>query len=558
MLNSNPSKISAEFAHNWELARTKKVYNKDRRLETFDDKIFEEIGNLARKLSPGDYSIYVIVEYDTRNLKEKQWEKYIKQLFEINNGWRAFDFCVKPLKVYSPKRSYELLKSVKLQTKEDSEKIVRFVKGFFMPDAIDFADVVQVSIKDASGKSIYSSGFISSSCKIEPYIKGEYQKKIPYREAITTENIQLALRYYQEVGYYVVQDCLNRNVSVRCAVDVGEGFIARREYYYSFKKDKGENLSGIESKVFNYVNKGRKVVRIEDVARDLTLSMDEAHKALVSLWKKGLLNREGSKFAFRTTDDLLECVVKNRGYEFICNSNRINENYPSKLWFDFDPPEWIDYSICREVVSDFYEYLIDFGFKPRLRTTGGRVGGAHVILSLDFKKCPQNYDKPFPRTEKLEKLIEKRGKDAIVVAAAADFQKSLVLDFGRRRKKYTPITIETTDKTERLHNIYVDCTRCFPNTGARSIGSIHHKNRPGGPYVCRAWKSLPESEKEVREYSTLEYVLKNPEVLNEPPYFPNENPFSLVEETFERTSDIRELYTKNPKKFYMKYIRKVC
>jgi hypothetical protein len=419
-------------------------------------------------------------------------------------------------------------------------------------------------VDSVTGKILYQQGYASPKSRIRHLVKTDYKEKKPFYEAITLKDMERVERfYYSQVGHYVVKDSEKRNVSARIAVESGEGFVTRGEYVYSLgiKDQDIIELPELEKSIFKYFSDDRKCLRVKEVSQDLGSDFHTTRMALINLWKRCLLNRRRNDFIFTSADGLASLGVHdNKAYQFIWNSNLSGEEHPSKIPFDFDPSSWVDYSMTGEVVNDFVTYLVQHGFKPRLRTTGGKVGGSHVILNLDFNRIPQNYDNPFPRNEKLEKIIRKDGNEGLVVAAANDFMRRLALDFGFSRSKPTPITLETYNVAERLHNIYIDHTRCYPNTGVRSIGSIHQKLREGGPYVCIPWNDdllpqLPKNEKEIRSRSTMDYIFRNPEILAEPEYSANENPFSLVEETFERTSWIPSVYMKNPTRFYVRNIR---
>lgn len=480
-------------------------------------------------------------------------KKYVTELFEMHEGWRSFDLSVHPIHSYRLKdrykRAYELFKDVRVRQTSDIHRILRYLTGFLTPGSIHFADSISVRISNLSKG-------------IEPLIKKEYREKVPFYEAITLKDMKKVGEFYNsEVGFHVVKDCEKRNVSAHIAVESGEGYVARGDYFYGLGIEdptKIKLFEGDAERVYKYISEGRKVIIVQDVSQNLGLDFQTARMTLIKLWKNCFLNRQRNDFIFVNTDELVKWGVQdNNAYEFIWNSNRAGENHPSKLPFDWDPSSWIDYSTSREVVNDFYAYLLQYGFKPRMRTTGGKIGGAHVILNLDFNRTPINYSYPFSRDKKLEKVINESGNEGIAVAAATDFMRSLVLDFGIQRKKPTPITLETYNVAERMHNIYADFTRVYPNIGVRSLGSIHHKRRAGGPFICIAWDGfLPKDEKEVWSRSTMDYVFKHPDALMEPSYSPNENSFSLVEETFERTSWIPPVYTRNPTKFYIRNIRR--
>jgi len=548
------TQINPRLRIQWELARRAKAYNKDRKTEEFDtSKIAEDIKESLTNLSPGIFRLGLTVEFDKSKLIEPQWKKYVTELFEMHEGWRSFDFSVHPLHSYMPKdrskRAYELFKDLRVRQTGDIHNILRYLTGFLIPESIHFADVVSVRISDLSKD-------------IEPLVEKEYTEKIPFYEAITLKDMKKVIEFYNsEVGFHVVKDCEKRNVSAHVAVESGEGFVARGDYFYSPGVEDPTKIKLFEDeiqRVYKYISEGRKAATVKDVSQNLGLDFQTARMALIKLWKKCLFDRQRNDFIFANTDELVKWgVLNNNAYEFIWNSNLSGEKHPSKLPFDWDPSNWIDYSTSREVVNDFYAYLLQYGFKPRMRTTGGKTGGAHVILNLDFNRIPVNYSYPFPRNKKLEKVVNESGNEGVIVAAATDFMRNLILDFGIQRKKATPITLETYNVAERMHNIYADFTRVYPNIGVRSLGSIHHKRRTGGPFICIAWdRYLPKDEKEVRSVSTMDYVFKHPDVLMEPSYSINENPFSLVEETFERTSWIPPVYARNPTKFYIKNIRR--
>jgi len=550
------TEINPRLRVQWELARRAKAYNIDRKNEEFDTaKIAENLRKSLEKVNPGVLRLALKIEFDKSKLIEPQWKKYVTELFEMHEGWRSFDFSVHPLHSYKPedssKRSYELFKDVRVRQKGNTHDILKYLTGFLTPKSIHFADAISVRISD-----------LSKSLEIEPLVKKDYREKVPFYEAITLKDMKRVGEFYNsQVGFHVVKDSEKRNVSAHIAVESGEGYVARGDYFYSpgiEDPNKIKLFMNEIERVYKYILEGRKVATVKDVSQNLGLDFQTARMTLIRLWKNCFLDRRRNDFIFANTDELVKWGVQdNNAYEFIWNSNRLGEKHPSKLPFDWDPSSWIDYSTSKEVVNDFYAYLLQYGFKPRMRTTGGKIGGAHVILNLDFNRIPVNYSYPFPRDKKLEKVINESGNEGIIVAAATDFMRSLILDFGIQRKKPTPITLETYNVAERMHNIYADFTRVYPNIGVRSLGSIHHKRREGGPFICIAWDGfLPKDEKEVRSRSTMEYVFKNPEILTEPPYSANDNPFSLVEETFERTSRIPPAYAMNPTKFYIRNIRR--
>jgi len=565
---SDAQEINPKLRQQWEIARRAKAYNKDRKTEEFDPKeIAEDLTKSLNEIQPGLVQINVLPEFDKSRLKEHQWEKYLQRLFQIHEGWRSFDFRLRTFNLPLPEDSsivaYELSKDVNVKHVGNLQKVLRYLNGFLMPESIHHADILSVRMVDpVTGKILYEQGYASPKSRIRRLVKTDYKEKKPFYEAITLKNMERVERFYHsQVGHYVVKDSEKRNVSARIAVESGEGFVTRGEYIYSLgiKDQDITELSEVEKSVLKYFSDDRKCLRVKEVSQDLGLDFHNARMALVNLWKRCLLNRRRNDFIFTSTDGLASWGVHdNKAYQFIWNSNRSGEKYPSKIPFDFDPSTWVDYPISRGVVNDFVMYLVQYGFKPRLRTTGGKL--AHAILNLEFNRIPVNFDNPFPRDEKLEKIIRKDGNEGLVIAAANDFMRRLALDFGFSRSKPTPITLETYNVAERLHNIYIDHTRCYPNTGVRSLGSIHQKLREGGSYVCIPWNDdllpqLPKNEKEIRSRSTMDYVFRNPEILAEPEYSVNENPFSLVEETFERTSWIPPVYIKNPIKFYVRNIR---
>jgi hypothetical protein len=562
----NDKEIDPRLRLQWEIARRAKAYRKDRKTEEFDaNEIAEDLKKSSGKFQPGMSQLNLILEFDRSRLKEPQWTKYVGELFGIQEGWRSLDFRVHPLHFPTlqdhSRKSYEISKDVRVRSNGDTHDMLRFLDGFLTPKATDYADILLIRILDFFDKIIYQQGYASPNSSLKPLVRTEYKGKKPFYEAITLKDMGKVYDFYDGiVGHFVVKDCEKRNVSAHIAVEQGEGFVTRGDYIYGLSEVSSttSKLSGLEEKIYEYFSRERKSVAINEVSQSLDLDFHATHMALVNLWKKCLLDRKRNDFIFTHVQDLTSWVVHaNNAYEFIWNSNRSGENHPSKLPFDFDPSSWVSYPVTREVVNDFYTYLVQLGFKPKMRTTGGKIGGAHVVLDLDFNRVPKNYFNPFPRDKKFEKVIAEANEESLVVAAAADFMRSLALDFGIQRKKPTPITLETYNTAERMHNIYVDYTRCYLNTGVRSLGSIHHTMREGGPYVCIAWDGLlPESEKEVRSKSIMNFVFKNSEVLRESSYSSNENPFSLVEETFERTNWIPSAYARNPTKFYIKNIRR--
>ena len=160
----------------------------------------------------------------------------------------------------------------------------------------------------------------------------------------------------------------------------------------------------------------------------------------------------------------------------------------------------------------------------------------------------------------------------LMTLQAADLVKILGLAYGQHLKKSgknAPLTIEMHDLTQKYWNILVDSSRCMKGMGITSLGSIHNKTL----CVCMPVSSLPSSLSLESTLSAshwpgveavnfdpryksawIQAVGGNPMLLNEPSLSSRDNPFSLVEETFEKYSWIPSEYAKmGSERFMEKY-----
>ncbi len=160
----------------------------------------------------------------------------------------------------------------------------------------------------------------------------------------------------------------------------------------------------------------------------------------------------------------------------------------------------------------------------------------------------------------------------LLALQAADLVKILGLAYGCHLKKLgknAPLTVEMHDLTQKYWNVLVDSSRCTKGMGVTSLGSIHNKTGA----VCVPVASLPptlnvESAISASHWpgvETLNFeprfktpwiqaIGANPMLLNEPSLSSRDNPFSVVEEVFEKYSWIPNEYVKiGSERFMEKY-----
>ncbi len=163
-------------------------------------------------------------------------------------------------------------------------------------------------------------------------------------------------------------------------------------------------------------------------------------------------------------------------------------------------------------------------------------------------------------------------------AQASDLMKILALAYGCYRKsrlgKSAPLTVEMHDLTQRYWNILADSSRAVRDMGMVAAGSIHHKTGA----VCLPVVSLPEKlaldsalrvsycpDVEPKEFQPeykspwIQTVGRCPLLLHEPTLSSRDNPFSLVEEVFDRFSWIPRAYVEmSSERLSERLMKKYC
>lgn len=396
---------------------------------------------------------------------------------------------------------------------------MNLVSCFFEPKSLHFAEYLELAIfinpiiEGAwilPGRRIWSSKHISKhSTRYKNLRRCKY--KLSYQDAITVGDMPLVHAYYSQVYDHVFKDIMNRGLTVKCAVKRGESIIRRN------------------------VGDKRIVVGNEE--------------------------------------DMFKLIEDMGVYSFIPDIHFYGVPYPNKAVFDVDPSARIPYKLVRNVTQEFFEWLKNKGFEPKLRRTGGK--GFHIILIMEYSRIPKSYSVPFPRDLKFETLYERRREEGVLWYSFADFMRLCPLAFAVERKREgrgSPITLEVSSIKQRFWNIFVDWTRSFPSAGARSLGSIHHKTAgvcmplievPAKNTLKEVIKSSMDpgvevpSKIDVERYKSEEIYLvgHNPDLLFEPYVSPRKNPMSLVNEIFEEYSWIvRRYVTLGPEKFYAGYV----
>jgi len=188
-------------------------------------------------------------------------------------------------------------------------------------------------------------------------------------------------------------------------------------------------------------------------------------------------------------------------------------------------------------------------------------------------RIAQNYKTMFPRPLKFDSWVKKAGVAGLISAQATDFVKTLAIAYATHRKQRlglsAPVTVEVHDLSQRWWNILIDSSRAAVDTGVVGLGSIHH--RTGA--ICMPVASVPPSfslepaisnshypdikpvEFQPRYKSPwIQLIGNQPSLLAEPSFSSRDNPFSLVEETFEKHGWIPSQYVRlTSERFMQRY-----
>ena len=527
-------KTSSEQPENkFDLERFKGAYERqrkavqrkeDRLKEVFDQNLIaEEVEKFLAKCPFNKEDVIELIvtpEWNKEELFRKQWLTYVHSLFELREGWKYFNFTVNSPIVEEPRRRFIFKKEISPRLIEGRvwrngtiKSVKEYLDGFFYPGkSLHLAKYLNVEVKTPRKQFSLSS----KSKKANPIEKVEYRDKNDYQDFITFDEIPMVLEYYGKIFSVnsVYDDVFGRGLTVSCAVKKGEG----------------------ESIVRRNDNRGQRLVvyKIEDAL-----------------------------------DFISDFLV----YRFVPDVNLFGEKKLSKIPFDFDTPiKYFNYEKFRDFINDFKDWLVERGFKPKVRKTGGN--GAHVILEMDYCDVPRNYLTQFPRSLKFDTWYSRLGKTGAICASAADFVKTTILGFATYRKmemgKPSAITIEE-QIPQRVRNIYVDWSRATVDMGIVGLGSIKDSNGK----VCLPVKQLPEkdtlddtikvsNDPSVKVQATFDQKFKspwmhtiyqNPHLLEEKKLSVNDNPMSLVEEIFKDFNWIPNKYIELGSE---KFLRKYC
>jgi hypothetical protein len=138
------------------------------------------------------------------------------------------------------------------------------------------------------------------------------------------------------------------------------------------------------------------------------------------------------RIVVRKGEDMFKLIEDLRAYSFIPDIHLYGATYPDIAVLDIDPSPRVPYWHLRDFTQEFFDWLIDFGFEPKLRRTGGR--GFHIILEMEYYKIPKLYP-PFSRTLRFNTLYDRIGTKGLLWLSFADFLKTLVLGFAVERKR---------------------------------------------------------------------------------------------------------------------------
>ncbi len=341
----------------------------------------------------------------------------------------------------------------------------------------------------------------------------EFQlNKTQAQDFITLDDIPLVFNYYRQVGDILFREILGRGLTTLCAVADGDG---------------------------------------ESVIRRNS--------------------SDGNRLVVNDIEEIGRLIMDYGVYRFVPDVNRHSSTCISRIPIDFDRPTTIEWKDFAEIVNSFVMWLKDQGFMPRLRLTGGR--GAQVILDIGMDHIAGNYKTMFPRPLKFDSWVKKAGIAGLISAQATDFVKTLAIAFATHRKQRmglsAPVTVEIHDLCQRWWNILIDSSRAAVDTGVVGLGSIHH--RTGA--ICMPVARMPpvfnlESAVSASYYPETEpvdfqsrykspwiqLIGSQPSLLLEPSLSSRDNPFSLVEETFEKYGWIPSQYVRlSSERFMEKY-----
>lgn len=383
------------------------------------------------------------------------------------------------------------------------QKLAGILRNLLYPEGLRYA---------LSPLLVSLTGYRTSISQTRPTFRSEINlRKACCQDFIVLGDLPLVLSYYKQIQEPLTYELSGRGLTVYTAVDAGDG---------------------------------ESVIRRNDA--------------------------EGKRLVVEDAEEIGRLILDYHTYRFVPDVNMHNSDFISKVPIDLDRPSSMEWKAYAEFVTDFTTWLREMGFKPRPRVTGGK--GAQIILDLLFDRVATNYSTPFPRLLKFETWIQRVGEEGLISAQAADFVKTISLAYGCYRKnklrKNAPLTIEMHDLGQRYWNILADSSRAVKGMGVVGVGSIHHKTGA----VCMPVTRVPEvftldsvlsvahdsSCVEREEFQTkyrspwIQVVGAHPSLLEEPHLSSKDNPFSLVEEIFEKYSWIPKKYVEMGSEGFMK------
>ncbi len=475
----------------YEWLRKTDLYRANRAKRTFDpkeclDRLAAEMSSLTRTVHRMRLNLNFPREPETEG--ETRWKEYGTTILRLYQAFARRNITL-PLNIspqHDPKQlGYTLL--TELETGSTTEDVKDRLRLLLLPDSLKHAVApITVSLETVGGCEEF------------------HLNKTQVRDFIVLDDIPLVFSYYRQVCDSILNEIAGRGLTTYCAVD----------------KEDGESIIRR-----NHGNPDRTRLVVNDVEEIGQLIMDYAV------------------------------------YRFVPDVNLQCSSCISRVPVDFDRPTTIEWKDFAEIVNGFVIWLRDKGFMPKLRLTGGR--GAQVILGISIDRIAKNYHTPFPRPLKFDTWIRRGGKAGVISAQATDLVKTLAIAYATHRKHRlglsTPITVEVHDLSQRYWNILVDSSRAAVDTGVVGLGSIHHKTGA----VCTPVTAVPSSfsleaalaashypDVEPADFEPrfkspwIQTIGSHPEVLHEPEVSSRENPFSLVEEAFEKYGWIPSQYVR--------------
>ena len=479
----------ASIRNRYEWLRKTELYRNGRAKKTFEtkqclDRLEQEMSTMIDTVHTMKVNLGFSKDPETQG--ETRWKEYGTSLLRLYQAYAKRNISL-GLSI-GPRHDQNLLGYTVSTEMSHGSTIEDFKKrlGLLLsPDSVKHAvDPITVSLESEGGQSQF------------------HLNKAQAQDFITLEDIPLVSNYYRQIGDILCREILGRGLTTLCAVADGDG---------------------------------------ESVIRRN--------------------NSNGSRIVVNDIEEIGRLIMDYAVYRFVPDVNHHSSTCISRIPIDFDRPTTIEWKSFAEIVNSFVIWLKDQGFTPKLRLTGGR--GAQVILDISMDRIARNYKTMFPRPLKFDSWVKKAGVAGLISAQATDFVKTLAIAYATHRKQRlglsAPVTVEVHDLSQRWWNILIDSSRVAVDTGVVGLGSIHH--RTGA--VCMPVASVPplfnlesaisasycpdmEPVEFQRRYKSpwIQLIGSRPSLLFEPSLSSRANPFSLVEEMFEKHGWIPSQYVR--------------